>query len=525
MAPTPPNPVRTRSDITLELIHAVAWRGAGLEIAPQALAVMDRCHESFEALVSDRVGSDPQALIYGVTSAPGDAAGAALTEEGKTGRPSQLWTAMSFGDPLPDRVVRAILVARLANFLEGHAAVRGQVAQAVADMLSAPALPVVPAQSNGGSGEILALGSLFFDLSRRVRLTAKERMALINGSPCAAALTADVALAVERRIELSDAVFALVAEICGAPDEHFAPELEGLWGDEHEAAALRSLRRLLEGSGRVRQRHQASVSVRILPRALGAVRRAHAAAERAARISLSSVTDNPVYLPPSAERPLGTVYSNGGYHNAQAAPAIDGVAFAQADLCQLAQRLTDHLFQNPLTARLVAYDEWSVKPLHMVQNGWAEEARAIAAPTLLSLGGFGQNDVPVLNFLAWRKAAAIGQCLDASLAVLAAIASQALHVGAHEPPPNLRALLDLIRTSFPPSTSHEPSAMTARGSPTHSPARCSTSGAQRPSQRCQTAGNQPALGIGRGQAQGVLERHPRLFLAPQAAQQLGASRM
>jgi histidine ammonia-lyase len=86
----------------------------------------------------------------------------------------------------------------------------------------------------------------------------------------------------------------------------------------------------------------------------------------------------------------------------------------------------------------------------MVQNGWAEEARTIAAPTLLSLGGFGQNDVPVLNFLAWRKATAIGQCLDASLAVLAAIASQALHVGADEPPPNLRALLDLIRTNFPP---------------------------------------------------------------------------
>ena len=442
--------VRTRSDITLELIHAVAWRGAGLEIAPQALAVMDRCYASFEALVSDRVGADPQALIYGVTSAPGDAAGAALTEEGKTGRPSQLWTAMSFGDPLPGRVVRAILVARLANFLEGHAAVRGQVAQAVADMLGAGALPVVPAQSNGGSGEILALGSLFFDLSRRMQLSAKERMALINGSPCAAALTADIALAAERRIELSDAVFALVAEICGAPDEHLAPELEVLWGDEHEAAALRSVRRLLEGSGRIRQRHQASVSVRILPRVLGAVRRAHAAAESVARISLSSVTDNPVYLPPSTERPLGTVYSNGGYHNAQAAPAIDAVAFAQADLCQLAQRLTDHLFQNPLTARLVARDEWSVKPLHMVQNGWAEEARAIAAPTLLSLGGFGQNDVPVLNFLAWRKATAIGQCLDASLAVLAAIASQALHVGAHEPAPNLRALLDLIRTSFPP---------------------------------------------------------------------------
>jgi histidine ammonia-lyase len=361
-----------------------------------------------------------------------------------------LWTAMSFGEPLPDRVVRAILVARLANFLEGHAAVRSRVAQAVVDMLDETVLPAVPAQSNGGSGEILALGTLFFGLSTRMALSAKERMALINGSPCAAALIADVALAARRRIELAEAVFALVAEVAGVPDEHLAPELGELWGDEHETDALRSLRTFLESSTRVRQGHQASVSLRILPRVLGTARRACAAAEHAARVSLSAVTDNPVYLPPSGDRPLGEVYSNGGYHNSHAVAAIDGLGFVQADLCQLAERLTDHLFQNPATAPLVGYDEWSVKPLHMVQNGWAEEARAIASPTLLSLGGFGQNDVPALSFLAWRKATAVGDCLNASLAVLAAVTSQAMHIEGHEPPPNLRALIHEIRAAFPP---------------------------------------------------------------------------
>ncbi len=449
--------IRTRREITLELVHAVAWRGAGLEIAPEALALMDRRHESFEALVSDRVRQDPQALIYGVTSAPGDAAAAALSDDAKAGRPDRLWTAVSFGEPLPDRVVRAIVLARLANFLDGHAGVRGLLARAVAGMLADPELPTVPSQSNGGSGEILALGSLFFGLSTRMALTPKERMALINGSPCAAALVADVALAGRGRLELAESAFALAAEVCGAPDEHFAVELADLWGDAYEAAALASLRTLLDGSGRVRQHHQASVSVRILPRVLGAIRRAQAAAEAAATVALSSVTDNPVYLPPGEDHPLGAVYSNGGYHDARATQAIDGLAVAHADLCQLAQRLTDHLFQSPVTAPLLGYDEWSVKPLHMVANGWAEEARAIAAPTLLSLGGFGQNDVPVLNFLAWRKASAIGTCLDAALAVLAALASQGLYIAAGEPPPNLRSLLEEIRAAFPPVT--EPRAL------------------------------------------------------------------
>jgi len=449
--------IRTRRDVTLELVHAVAWRGARLAIAPQALALMDRCHESFEAFVSDRIGSDPEAFVYGVTSAPGDGAAAALTEEDKARRPDRLWTAMSFGEPLPDRVVRSILVARLANFLDGNAAVRGILAQAVADMLDDPVLPVVPSQSNGGSGEILALGSLFFALSTRMSLTPKERMALINGSPCAAALVADVALAGSGRLGLAESVFALTAEVCGASDEHFAPELAQLWGDEHEAAALGSLRALLAGSTRVRQRHQASVSIRILPRVLGALRRAQAAAELAATVSLSSITDNPVYLPPGDDRPAGAVYSNGGYHDARAIQAIDALSVAHADVCQLAERLTDHLFQNAVTAPLVGYDEWSVKPLHMVQNGWAEEARAIASPTLLSLGSFGQNDVPALSFLAWRKASAIGHCLDSGLAVLAALVSQALHVAGREPPPNLRPLLDQVRAVFPPVT--EPRAL------------------------------------------------------------------
>jgi histidine ammonia-lyase len=442
--------VRTRADLTLDLIHAVAWNGASLEVAPEAVELMDQRHASFEALVADRLRRDPEALIYGVTSAPGDSAATSLTEELKAGRPSQLWTAMSFGEPLPDRVVRAILVARLANFLEGHAAVRGQVAQAVAGMLDDAAPGMVPAQSNGGSGEVLALGSLFFPLSTRMALTPKERMALINGSPCAAALVADVALAGRGRLGLADAVFALVADVTGAPEEHFAPELGEFWGDEHEAAALNALRTLVSESDRARQSHQASVSIRILPRVLGAARRAQAAAERAATISLGAVTDNPVYVPPSHDRPLGAVYANGGYHNAQAVQAIDGLAFAQADLCQLAQRLTDHLFQNPATAPLIAGDEWSVKPLHMVQNGWAEEARATASPTLLSLGGFGQNDVPAMGFLAWRKATAIGHCLDASLAVLAALASQALHGAGHEPPAQLGSFVNEIRAAFPP---------------------------------------------------------------------------
>ena len=445
-----------RYDITLDALKAVAWHRVPVMIASKAIAEMDRCADMFERLVAERVRADPEALIYGVTSAPGDGAANALDAEADARRPTRLWTAMSYGNPLPERVVRGILLARLANLLGGHAAARARVACAIAEMLNGGPVPTVPAQSNGGSGEILALGTLFFDLSDRLVLTAKERMALLNGSPCAAALVADAALAGRRRLALAEQVFALVADLVAAPREHYAPELEELWGDQHETAALRSLRALLgSGAGR-EQPHQAAVSLRILPRVLGAARYAQAQSEETARISLASVTDNPVYLLPTQERPLGGVYSTGGYHNARAAPAIDALAFSHTDLCQLAERLTDHLFQHPDVGPLLNRDEWTIKPLHMAVNGWAEEARATAQPTLISLGGFGQNDVPALSFLAWQKFSSIARCLDAALAGLAVVASQALHMQKRLPPEPLQALITQVRATVAPIDSPRP---------------------------------------------------------------------
>src|SRR3954449_9757333 len=166
--------IATRADITPDAVRRVAWDGEDVELAPAALEQMDRAHESFTAFVEARIAEDPGALIYGTTTAPGDGAAVALTPEAQARRPTRLWTAHAFGAPLPERVVRAIVLARLANFVDGNAAVRVDVARAVVAMLDEP-LPEVPADGNGGSGEILALGRLFYDLRARPGLPAPKR--------------------------------------------------------------------------------------------------------------------------------------------------------------------------------------------------------------------------------------------------------------------------------------------------------------------------------------------------------------
>jgi histidine ammonia-lyase len=111
--------------------------------------------------------------------------------------------------------------------------------------MAVPCRPLRP-RARAAPGEILALYPLFADLSRAFDLQVKERGSLINGSPCAAALVADAALASRRRLQLVLQTFALSIEAFRAPLEHYDAALELLWGDPDEAAAvLQALRALL----------------------------------------------------------------------------------------------------------------------------------------------------------------------------------------------------------------------------------------------------------------------------------------
>ncbi len=442
-----------RADITLDAFYRVAWTGEDVRLHEEAVARMARCREAFLELID----SDPDIVIYGVTTGYGQHARHRLSaEERRQQAKRRPYPAMaSFGEPLPERVVRGIVLARLANFVEGHSAISPGLAEKVAALLDGGPLPPVPALGNGCPGEILALAQLFGPLAESVELAEKDSLSLINGSPCASALIADAALAARRRLSLAVEVFALSSEALKAPLVHFDEALDALWEDPHEAEVLRGLRGWLEGGTAERRYYQAPVSWRILPRVLGQAARATAQAEEAAEIGLRSVSDNPVFLPPDDAHPLGRVFSTGGYHNGKAYPALNNLAAAWADLALLCDRQISKLLDgsiSELPEQLLLAQGGYLGCLGMTALSYAEQARAAAQRTFLpgsEGGGFGQNDVAVPTFLAWRQEAEAGRCLDAGLAMLAAVASQALFVTERSGPPRLGPLLEEVRGAFP----------------------------------------------------------------------------
>ena len=453
--------VAHRKDINLETLRRVAWQGEGVELSETALAEIARCREAFLTLID----TDPSVVIYGVTTAMGELAREKLSLEDRHrhARIKAFAAATSFGHPYPERVVRGIVFARLANFVEGHAATTPRIARAVAAMLDGRPMPRLASSGQGGAGEILALYPLFAELTAGFDLDVKERGSLINGSPSAAALLGDAALAARRRLALAEKVFALSIEAFRAPLEHYDAALEALWGDEHEAAALAGLRQYLDLDAPGRRNYQAPVSFRIVPRVLGHAHRAVAAAERAADISLRSASDNPVYIPPDEAHPHGRCISTGGYHNAMAAPALDDLAGIWADLCLLADRHGSKLLNGKVShlpdLLMVGRDpadsdgHGSLGYVPMASTGWLEQAKHAAQRTFIpgtESAGSGQDDVAATCFLAWSKEEKAGRALDACLAALTAVASQAFHVTERQAPPALADFLADVRSVLPP---------------------------------------------------------------------------
>jgi histidine ammonia-lyase len=439
-----------RADIDVDAFRRAAWEEEPVAVEAETLAEVDRRRRQF----LDFLAANPGRRFYGVNVHAGDGSDRPLSEADQRDYARGMQSAVSFGsETLPRRVVRGIVLARLANMIEGHAGVTAGLLEAVAARLDGRPLPEVPRYGHGGPGEIVALGWVFGDLGAERDLQLRESMALINGSPCASALVSDATLAAEHVVARAEAVFGLAAAAFGVSPTIYHPRLDELWGDPHQARALAGLRDQLEGAAppgsddRDEAGHpQPPVSFRILPRVLGNAHRVVAQGREVAETALRAVSDNPTFL--FDDEAAGDIVSTGGFHSGTAAPAIDALTFMLADFTQIAQHEL-HRLQTSRRA-LPRFDSTNLGILQMAASGYAEEARGACVPTLLGLGGWGQNDVPSPAFIAWNRFDRVRGFVAGSLACLAAIAGQSFAQTGHEATAALAPLLADVLARCPP---------------------------------------------------------------------------
>jgi hypothetical protein len=116
----------SRHDITLDAYRRVAWEGDSVAIAAEAIEQMAEANRAFLALID----SSPDLSVYMVTTGGGEWAKQRVSpgDWNAADRPREFNLQLAFGEPLPERVTRGFALARLANFLGGHAAAHPSVA-------------------------------------------------------------------------------------------------------------------------------------------------------------------------------------------------------------------------------------------------------------------------------------------------------------------------------------------------------------------------------------------------------------
>jgi histidine ammonia-lyase len=345
-------------------VVAVAREGAPVVLGEAARAEMERS----AAVVARRADADEPA--YGISTGFGSLALVRIPAEARVALQRALIRshAAGMGAPVEREVVRAMMMLRARSLAMGRSGARPVVVERIAALLGADVTPVVPEHGSlGASGDLAPLAHCALVLTGEgwvmdgaggvraasealavagiepLELTAKEGLALINGTDGMLGMLVLACFDLEALLRVADVAAAMSVEALLGTDRVFAEDLIALRPQPGQVDSAWNLRTLLSGSAIVAShrygdpRVQDAYSLRCAPQVIGAARDALSYARGVASVELRSAIDNPMVLPD------GRVESCGNFHGAPVGMACDVLAIGAAQVGAIAERRTDRL--------------------------------------------------------------------------------------------------------------------------------------------------------------------------------------
>jgi histidine ammonia-lyase len=362
--------------LTLEQTAAVA-DGAEVTLAPLAVRRIERARRYVEELIA---GGQ---VVYGINTGFGALSDVTIPAEKLRELQVNLVRshACGVGEPLPERVVRAMMLQRANVLSKGYSGCRTTVVETLIRMLNAQVHPLIPSRGSvGASGDLAPLAHLALvvigegealhrgerlrgsDAMARagvesIALEAKEGLALLNGTQAMTAVGGLGLLAAERLADAADAAGAMSLEALKGTPAAFDHKIQAVRPHPGQMRSARRLRELIEGS-EIRESHrdravdprvQDAYAIRCMPQVHGAVRDALGHVRRIVEIEINSATDNPLIFADAGE-----VLSGGNFHGEPLALGFDYAAVAVADLGTISERRVERLV-NPDLSGLPAF--------------------------------------------------------------------------------------------------------------------------------------------------------------------------
>jgi histidine ammonia-lyase len=350
----------TPGELTLTQLR----RLCGSERIPVALA--PACRAGIRASAElVRKATEGDAPVYGVNTGFGKLATTRIAKDDLAILQLKLLRshAVGVGEPLGESVVRLILLLKAASLARGYSGVREEVVDTLLALHNQGLTPVIPCQGSvGASGDLAPLahlslpligeGEVFYQGERMpaahgleragvkpIKLSAKEGLALINGTQVSTALAIDALLATDRLFEAAVISGALTLDAARGSDGPFDPRIHAVRGQPGQIACAAAYRSLAVGS-EIRKSHlenddrvQDPYCLRCQPQVMGACLDQMRHAAQVLVREANAVTDNPLVFAQE-----GQMLSGGNFHAEPVALAADGLALAIAEIGAITER-------------------------------------------------------------------------------------------------------------------------------------------------------------------------------------------
>ena len=355
------------SPLTIDQLVRVARQSRTVEVPPDAADRMQASRDRLLATVADG------AAYYGINTGFGSLSRTRIDDDALAGLQLNLIRshASGVGDPLPDDVVRATMLALVGSLSRGLSGVRPIVAETIAAVLNAGITPEVPEiGSVGASGDLAPLAHITLTLIGEGRCTvrgtpanaadalrdagitplsleAKEGLALINGTHLMAGRGALVIHDCARAFRAAVGAAALSMDACRTTHRFLDARVHDARRHDGASTIARRLRLLLADS-QIAQAHsendprvQDPYSFRCAPGVLGAAYDLLQHARTAIEAELGAVTDNPLVFP--AGDNLADIVSAGNFHGMPIALPLDTLTLTATHAAGISERRLFHM--------------------------------------------------------------------------------------------------------------------------------------------------------------------------------------
>ncbi len=270
--------------------------------------------------------------------------------------------ACGMGDEAPQEIVRIMLLLKIHGLSQGYSGVRPELVQRLVDFYNHGITPVVYEQGSlGASGDLAPLAHLSLPILGKgdvwykgkkipaadalratglspMSLTAKEGLALLNGTQFMSGYATWSLMAARRLMDWANVIAALSADTFLAKAEPFRHAIHRVRPHKGQIATAQRMMELLNGSQlqqQPKQQVQDPYSFRCIPQVHGATADVIDTVNAVVETEINSVTDNPIVF-----HDEDAILSGGNFHGQPLALQMDFLAIAMAELANISERRT-----------------------------------------------------------------------------------------------------------------------------------------------------------------------------------------